>query len=113
MKIIVFLLLATFAFARFTRVEHDYWTTSGRKLAEGNHPYLDSFWNYCDMKCLYFENLVPNTDFFVVNFEGGVGKPGFSSCYGRTGTTGTDKLWNHIYTQENSWYETNCGADTE
>lgn len=97
MKIIIILLLGTLALARNIQVEHNYWSTANRKFAESGTPYIDKLWNYCDLKCLYFESLVPNADFYVVNFKDKLYKPDFSACYARV-AGGTPKPWNKVYT---------------
>lgn len=71
---------------------HNYWFTGFRKSAEIGTPYADVAWNYCDLKCLYLEQLKPNTDFFVINFQDVVYKPDFSVCYGKA-EGGTTKIW--------------------
>ena len=91
-------------------MEHQYWKTIGRKTAETGVPYADANWNYCDMKCLYFENLVSKTDFYVINFKDAIYKPNFSACYGRA-PGGTPQLWNTFI--NNTWYKNNCGGDSE
>jgi hypothetical protein len=55
--------------------------------------------------------LVPGVDFFVISFSESAVKPNFAACYGKA-PTGQVKLWN-TYISSNSWYEENCGADTE
>lgn len=102
------LLLVTLVASRYTRVEHDYWYTANRKSAESGVPYADVAWSYCDMKCLYFENLYQNADFYVINFKDAVYKPNFSACYARV-SGGSPQLWNKV--AENGWYEANCGND--
>ncbi len=41
-------------------------------------------WNYCDMKCISLEKLVPNVDFFVVTFRESIISPDVSVCYGKS-----------------------------
>ena len=64
MKIILPLFRVTSSVAKYIRQNHDYWYT--QKV-----PYVDYAWNYCDKKCLYWQNYVDKTvtsKFVVVQF---------------------------------------------
>ena len=112
--IIVLLALLTFASADFLRT-HDYWYTAQKALVKTGAPYSDIAWNYCDYKCLYFENHYPGNDFVFITFSQGLIKPNFGACYIlKTDATGakTYSLWNTV-AGSSAWYDTNCGKETE
>ena len=108
-------LIALLAFASATLVRsHDYWYTAQKKLVASGIPYSDYAWNYCDLKCLYFEHYYPGKDFVYINFSEGFFKPNFAACFVRSvlaNGTATYALWNTVVTN-NTWYNTNCGGDT-
>jgi hypothetical protein len=47
------------------RLNHLYWITA----TKDNIEMTDRAWNYCDEKCLFFENVVDDTDFLVIYFK--------------------------------------------
>lgn len=110
MKALALLLLITLTSTYHVRENHQYWYTANRKTAETQVPYADSPWNYCDYKCTSFEKLVPGIDFFIINFRQSSVTPNFAACYGKN-LLGQVKLWNQF--AKNSWYESNCGSDSE
>lgn len=95
MKLYLALFLLALATSRYVRDNHDYWYTVNRKSAETGVPYADVAWNYCDLKCLYMENLKSGTDFYVVNFKDAWYKPNFSVCYAKP-NGGVAKLWKDV-----------------
>ena len=109
MKVLLLALLVLFATAKYTRASHEYWYTAAKSTATTGIPYADISWNYCDLKCLYLENLYEGKDFVVINFEEAAYKPNFAACYVRT--SHGYALWNTV--AQNSFFEENCGGDTE
>lgn len=69
MKLYLTLLFVVFGTSLNIRKNHDAWYTIMRKTAETGVEGTDAGWDYCDLKCLYMENLKPGYDFFVVNFK--------------------------------------------
>ena len=113
MKTIV-LLVALLAFASATLVRnHEFWYTAQKSLVKSNIPYSDFAWNYCDLKCLYFEHYYPTVDFVYIDFNPGFFSPSFAACYTRTNLTNGSAVyheWNATVTN-NTWYQTYCGGD--
>ena len=110
MKIIILSLLLIILCQSLNLQTHDYWFTKFKKSAQSGIPYADVAWNYCDLKCIYLESIVPNTDFYVVNFQDTLYKPNFSACYAVV-SGGKPQLWNKAIS--NSFYERICGGDKE
>ena len=109
-KSILICVLVVLVSAKFHhRPSHNYWYTKGKAAANTGVPYVDAAWNYCDLKCLYFENYYPNKDFVVLEFEGAIYEPDFAACYVKSGSNYA--LWNTVAT--NSFFEENCGGDSE
>jgi hypothetical protein len=113
-KALLFTLALVFlASASLTR-NHDYWYTAGKTGATSGVPMGDVAWNYCDMKCTYLEKYYPGSDFVVIPFTESAIKPDFAACYiastSATGTT-TYALWNTV--AKNTYYDSNCGGDSE
>ena len=50
-------------------------------LVEKGVPSADYAWNYCDLKCLYFEHYYSAFDFVYINFSEGIIKPQFRSLF--------------------------------
>lgn len=111
----VLVLIALLAAVSATLVQnHDFWYTAEKALVKTNVPFADYAWNYCDLKCLYFEHYFKGKDFVYINFSEGFFKPNFAACFVRTvlaNGTATYALWNTVVTN-NTWYNTNCGKDT-
>lgn len=108
--LLLVLLLASLTVSYNIRENHQYWYTANKAGAQTGIPYADVAWNYCDYKCTSFEHVVQGVDFFVITFSQGTVSPNFAACYGRN-QAGQVQLWKQ-YTS-NSWYDTNCGGDTE
>lgn len=108
--LIMIALLAVLATSFHVREQHDYWYTAAKKTAESGVAFADVAWNYCDYKCATLETYYPGVDFYVIKFKGPVYKPDFAACYAKT-AGGNPQLWNKV--AKNTWYETNCGDDTE
>ena len=111
--LIVFVALMAFASATLVR-NHEFWYTAQKKLVTTGIPFADYAWNYCDLKCLYFEHYYKGKDFVYINFSEGTFKPNFAACFVRTvlsNGTATYALWNTVV-KNNTWYNTNCGKDT-
>lgn len=56
---------------------HDLWSTKDEELAK----ITDITWNYCDLKCLYLENYLPNADFVVLKFNKVDTLEQYADCY--------------------------------
>jgi hypothetical protein len=110
--LILAIMLLALGSASLTR-NHEFWYTAGKAAATAGLWNSDYAWNYCDMKCTYLEHLFPGNDFVVISFSESTFKPNFASCYiaKTANSTTTYALWNTA--GKNTWYETNCGADTE
>ena len=111
--LIVLLALVAFASADLLRT-HNYWYTAQKSIVKSGAPLADKAWNYCDLKCLYLERYYSAYDFAFITFNAGTFKPNFGACYViKTDATGakTYALWNSVAT--NSWYDANCGKETE
>jgi hypothetical protein len=92
---------------------HEYWYTAEKAIAK-NGPPFDIAWNYCDLKCLYFEHYYKGVDFVWIDFNPGFFKPNFAACFVRhvlANGTADYALWNTVVTN-NTWYNTYCGGDT-
>lgn len=110
MKILTFLLLVALTCSSYIPRTHQFWKSAGRSASKVS----DWAWSYCDLKCTYLEKYYVGSDFVVITFSY-VGtfvqvQPNFSACYYKT-LTGYN-LWSTI-AGSNTWYETNCGKDTE
>ena len=46
---------------------HEYWYTAMKSAVTSGAS--DYAWNYCDLKCLYFEHYYPGFDFVYINFS--------------------------------------------
>jgi hypothetical protein len=110
--LILAIMLLALGSASLTR-NHEFWYTAGKAAATAGLWNSDYAWNYCDMKCTYLEKLFPGNDYVVISFSESTFKPNFASCYiaKTANSTTTYALWNTG--GKNTWYETNCGADTE
>jgi hypothetical protein len=110
--LILAIMLLALGSASLTR-NHEFWYTAGKAAATAGLWNSDYAWNYCDMKCTYLEKLFPGNDYVVISFSESTFKPNFASCYiaKTANNTTTYALWNTG--GKNTWYETNCGADTE
>ena len=60
------------------------WFSVGRQPAKAGVPNADNLWNYCDIKCLSFQKIVPDTDFYIVNFWTSRFTPQSAACYGKS-----------------------------
>lgn len=110
MKALAFLLLLTLAACYNIRENHEYWYTANKKTAQSGVPFADIAWNYCDYKCTSFEKLVPGVDFYIINFSQSAVTANFAACYGKS-ATGQIQIWNKYV--QNSWFDKNCGSETE
>jgi hypothetical protein len=114
MKVFI-LCLALLAAASASMVRsHDYWYTAQKSLVTSGVPFADYAWNYCDLKCLYFEHYYPGKDFVYINFSQGFFHPNFAACFVRynlTNGSANYSLWDTVVTN-NTWYNTYCGGDT-
>lgn len=92
---------------------HEYWYTAMKSLVKKGVPSADYAWNYCDLKCLYFEHYNPGFDFVYINFSEGILKPNFAACFIRKLTNSgvpSYSLWNTVV--NNNWFNKYCGQDT-
>lgn len=110
LKIVVLALLVALACSSFAPRAHQFWKSAGRSASKIS----DWAWSYCDYKCTYLEKYYKDTDFVVITFSY-VGtfasaQPNFSACYYKTATG--YNLWSTI-AGSNTWYDTNCGKDSE
>eukprot|EP00178_Gracilaria_changii_P028192 TRINITY_DN972_c0_g2_i1.p1 TRINITY_DN972_c0_g2~~TRINITY_DN972_c0_g2_i1.p1 ORF type:complete len:146 (+),score=12.72 TRINITY_DN972_c0_g2_i1:2-439(+) len=114
MKVIILCVLLLAA-AQATLVQsHDYWYTAQKAIVKTGAPLADYAWNYCDLKCLYFEHYYKGQDFVYIEFNPGFFKPNFAACFVRNvlgNGTATYALWNTVVTN-NTWYSKYCGGDT-
>ncbi|CAM6006378.1 unnamed protein product [Sphagnum balticum] len=92
---------------------HQYWYTAGLSPVKTGVSGADIAWNYCDLKCLYLEQYNPGKDFVVISFTQSIIQPNFAACYVQTvqGSKTTNVLWDDA--TSNSYYEANCGGETE
>ena len=109
----VILLVALLAVASSTLVRsHQYWYTAEKALVKTGVPFADFAWNYCDLKCLYFEHYINATDFVYIDFSAGFFKPNFAACFIRTvlaNGTANYALWNtDAVAANNTFYSTYC-----
>jgi len=115
LKSILAVLLLTISIAQCNLIRnHEYWYTALKEGVKSGTPYADYSWNYCDLKCLYFEHYYPGFDFVYINFNPGFFKPNYAACFIRrlTGNGAASyELWNTVVTN-NTWYNTYCGGDT-
>ncbi len=109
MSVLRILLVASSWMAACSEPGHLSWETTDRDLAE----ITDILWNYCDLKCLYFESVVPK-DFVVMTFRIKLTKEEFQACYVNDHQDQEDeaqyRLWNTLVS--NPFYEHICGKET-
>jgi hypothetical protein len=117
--LIVLLALFAAASCSFLRT-HDYWYTASKAIVKTGAPFSDVAWNYCDLKCLYFEKYAIDTDFVFVVFSGGIFSANFGACYtvkkdtSKTPAVDVYTLWNKVdQVKGNTWYQKYCGDDKE
>ena len=109
---VLFSLLLASSCASLIR-NHQFWYDGQKAIVESNLPYADITWNYCDLKCLYFEHYYPTVDFVYITFATTMFNPTFAACFTRTNHTNgsaTYSVWNATVTN-NTWYQTYCGGD--
>ena len=114
LKLALLLLFALLPLSHSSLLQsHQFWYTALKAAAKTNAPYADYAWNYCDLKCLYFEHYYPGLDFVYINFSEGFFKPNFAACFIRRVTAlgaASYELWNTVVLN-NTWYNTYCGGD--
>lgn len=114
MKSLIFLVVLLAAAHASLVQSHEYWYTAQKILVKNGIPFADNAWNYCDLKCLYFEHYYNSSDFVYINFSEGFFNPNFAACFVRdvfVNGTATYALWDTVATN-NTWYSTYCGGDT-
>lgn len=113
MKQALLVFIALISLTVSIQLRHNFWYTAPKAAVVKGIPFSDVAWNYCDMKCTYLEKYNPGRDFVVIPFTESTFKPDFASCYVANNNNGTNSyvLWNTV--TKNTYFETNCGGDTE